>query len=430
MNQISLAELNRIIRNCLDASLDPSYWVIAEISELKVNQKGHCYLELIEKSEDEILAKARATIWSYAYRNLSTWFEGITGESLRPGLKILANVTVSFHEIYGLSLNIRDIDASFTVGERALRRQEIMKKLRDDGVAEMNKEIPLPLVPQRVAVISSPTAAGYQDFTDQLDGNSFNYQFNLRLFPAIMQGNEAESSIVSALHSIFRKTDEFDIVVIIRGGGAATDLDCFDNYNVASHVAQFPLPVITGIGHERDETIVDMVANTRLKTPTAAAEFLISGIRRYEETIDELAETVNGLAVEILDEETGHLDDLTDRIRQESSILLTEFQNRFQFLSNNFHLSARNSVRNMTVTTNQLTRMLRQILGNQINLENEKLRRITENLTLVDINAVLKRGFSITRINGKLVKNSAQVNPGDRLSTELGDGNIESVVSN
>ena len=255
MNNLTLSDLNKIIRDCLDANLDPSYWVIAEISEMKTNQKGHCYLELVEKKDDDILAKARATIWSYTYRNLSMWFETTTGESLKPGLKILANVSVSFHEIYGLSLNIRDIDASFTIGERSRRRQEVINKLKEDGVFDMNREIPLPLVPQRVAIISSPTAAGYQDFTDQLRQNEFGYGFSITLFKALVQGKEAESSINNALHSIFKHTAKYDIVVLIRGGGAAVDLECFDSYNVASHIAQFPLPVITGIGHEKDETI-------------------------------------------------------------------------------------------------------------------------------------------------------------------------------
>ena len=244
-----------------------------------------------------------------------------------------------------------------------------------------------------------------------------------------MQGNEAGSSIISALHSVFRKSDEYDIVVIIRGGGAVTDLDCFDNYNVASHVAQFPLPVITGIGHERDETIVDMVANTRLKTPTAAAEFLISGIRQYEETVDELAETVDSLAKEILDEEIDFVDNLATSIRQNSSVLLTEYHNSLHFISNNYLISARNSIQKKILTTNQSVRMLRQILTSKLVFENEKLRRISENLSLVDIDAVLQRGFSITRINGKLVKSSAQAHPGDELLTELGHGTIKSVVS-
>jgi exodeoxyribonuclease VII large subunit len=265
------------IQKTLKDNLEPSYWVVGEIGAMNVNQKGHCYLELVETKEDKLIAKSRATIWSYTYSNLSTWFQGITGQPLSEGMKILANVKVSFHELYGFSLNIQDIDANYTLGEKERLKQEVINKLIADGVYEMNKELSLPVVPQQVAVISSPTAAGYGDFITHVDNNNYAYRIHTHLFPAIMQGDEAPSSIIKALLEI-SATDVFDLVVLIRGGGSQLDLECFNDYDLCSHLAQFPLPVVTGIGHERDETIADMVAHTRQKTPTAVAEFIVQDL--------------------------------------------------------------------------------------------------------------------------------------------------------
>ncbi len=428
MNTITLSELNGIILECLDRNLNPSYWVIAEISELRVNQKGHCYLELIEKQDDEVLAKSRATIWSYAYRNLSLWFEAATGQPLQTGMKILANVTVGFHQVYGLSLNIRDIDASFTIGERARKRLEIMKKLEEEGVAGMNKEIPLPLVPQNIAVISAPTAAGYQDFTDQLDKNIHNYDFRVRLFPALMQGKEAESSIVNALHAIFKSQEHFDIVVMIRGGGASADLDCFDSYRVASHVAQFPIPVITGIGHERDETLVDWVANTRLKTPTAAAEFLISGLKQFEDSLDENLEEINGMASEIISGELMNIDNYSRDLKHLATRLISETGGEFHLLKSRLGHVSKNRVNQMITRTIHAGKLLQKIVQGRLVLEHETFRRIGENLKLMDKSAILKRGFTITRKNGKLIRDPASTEPGEEIQTEFYKGTMKSIV--
>jgi len=280
MDHLSLLELNKLIQDTLKNNLEPSYWIVAEIGELKVNQKGHCYLELLQNEESKVIARVRATIWSNTYRNLSTWFQGITGQPLAEGMKILANIKISFHELYGFSLNIQDIDASYTIGEKEKIRQEVINQLVNDGVFEMNKELTLPLVPQKVAVISSPTAAGYGDFMQHIDENPYAYRVNTKLYEAIMQGSEAPASIIQALHNV-NEIGVYDLVVLIRGGGSQLDLACFDNYELCSHLAQFPLPVLTGIGHERDDTIADMVAHTKLKTPTAVAEFILQGLAAF-----------------------------------------------------------------------------------------------------------------------------------------------------
>ena len=242
MEHLTLVALNNIIKKVLSSELEPSYWVVAEIGEMRLDQKGHCYLELVQKVENNILSKTRATIWSYTFRNINGWFEAINHKPIEAGINILANVQVSYHEIYGLSLNIKDIDANYTLGERARKRQQVIEQLNNDGVFDFNKQNILPAVPQNIAVISAPNAAGYEDFINQLINNSYGYAVHTTLFSTVMQGDNAPQSIINALHRIFENADEYDAVAIIRGGGSQLDLDCFDDYELATHIAQFPLP--------------------------------------------------------------------------------------------------------------------------------------------------------------------------------------------
>ena len=302
-NPLSLYELLGGVKMSLKSSLPPAYWVTAEISEMKVNYSGHCYLELIEKdsSGESIKAKARATIWASVYRMIQPYFETATRSKLAAGMKVMVKVSVEFHELYGFSLNITDIEPSYTVGEMALKKQEIINRLIAEGVFEMNKSQYLGDLPRRIAVVSSKTAAGFGDFMDQLARNDFGYKFYVKLFPAVMQGAEAEQSIIAALDAVFEQEAHFDLVVIIRGGGSQSDLNCFNSYWLAYHICQFPLPVLTGIGHEQDETIADLVAHTRLKTPTAVAEFLIGIFRQADQKINDLSVTLAELATDLVE---------------------------------------------------------------------------------------------------------------------------------
>lgn len=428
MEHLSLSELNRRIRDCIEKNFAATYWMVAEISELRVNQRGHCYLELVEKEGDEILAKTRATIWSYAYRNISGWFESITGDSLRPGIKILANVTVNFHEVFGLSLNIKDIDPKYTIGERAKRRQEILDKLQKDGIADMNKELPLPLVPQRIAVIASATSAGYQDFIEQLGVNPFGYRFRVELFQAVMQGKEAERSIIQAMLAVNQSLDEFDLLVIIRGGGATLDLDCFDSYELASHVAQFPLPVVTGIGHERDETITDLVANTKLKTPTAVAEFIISGCRRYDEKMEELFNYIADYAKQRLKEEAYLLDDIRQKI---SFLALGRMDKNFyglQQMKEKFNYATRNKIEQMMARINKCENNLLHTIRHLISHQKNHLDHLGSKLNLLDPESILRRGFSITRLNGHVIRDASRLNKEDTIDTEFSTGKVKSKI--
>ena len=276
---LSLLELNTRIRGALSRAFPETCWVRAEMSDVRVNtSSGHCYLEFVEKNAQtgQLVAKVRGSIWAKTFRMLKPYFEMETGQMFASGLKVLVKVSVEFHELYGLSLTVLDIDPAYTLGDMVRKRMEIIRQLQEEGVFTLNKELPFPLLPRRIAIITSPTAAGYEDFMNQLTRNKGGYPFYTKLFPALMQGERTEASVIAALDRIYQHQDLFDVVVIIRGGGATSDLNSFDSYLLAANCAQFPLPIITGIGHERDDTVVDLVAHTRMKTPTAVAEFLIS----------------------------------------------------------------------------------------------------------------------------------------------------------
>ena len=401
----SLCELNSLIKAALGELFPDAYWVIAEIADCKSNQRGHCYLDLVEKKDDRTIAQVKANIWAYEYRKLSQKFRSATGETLKPGMKIMLLAAVTFHEVYGLSLNIKDIDPAYTMGEMARKKKEVIERLRREGIADLNKGLPLPLVPKRIAVISSPTAAGYGDFFDQLDGNPYGYRFVHILFPALMQGPEAEASILAALDRISRGKRLFDAAVIIRGGGSVIDLNCFDGYELAAAIARFPLPVLTGIGHEKDDSVVDMVAHTRMKTPTAVAEFLISGMRNFEELVEDARSRICIHAERLLKDELYRLNTLIHRLA---------------------FIPAR-----MAVLGSRL-QLIRKDVGNAvrelIRKRDHRLDSMDQALRLLDPVRVLRRGYSITRHNGKVVRDASNVKKGAVIETTLHQGTITSIV--
>ena len=475
MNErLKLSELNGLVKKTVGEAFTAPVWVIGEISELKTNRSGHCYLNLIEKEEngDAIVAQARATIWSYTYRMLRPFFESTTGQQLTEGLKVLLSVSVEFHELYGYSLNIRDIDPTYTLGDMARRRREIIARLQSEGVAEMNKELDLPLVPQKIAIISSSTAAGYQDFIDQLKNNPAGYHFDLKLFPAIMQGNQAETSIIGALEQIYLYENFFDAVVIIRGGGSQADLSCFDNYNLAYFITQFPLPVITGIGHEKDDSIVDMVAHTRLKTPTAVAEFLISGVAQFDLNLDEINKQFIEIVTDLIAESKNNIAQITRMIAPLTREKISKANNNLsqtiwkldnsvkKFIQNrNYQLErkeetvrhefknfAQLQLRVLERTTRTLSGSLRQIAIAKHDQLTRKMQR-SETLfrgalsesshyldlslqmaNLTDPNKILARGYSITTYNGHALKDVNLVNSEAFIETRLYNGQIISEV--
>lgn len=475
MNErFSLSELNGQVKKVLSANFTAPVWVIGEISEINVHPNGHCYLTLIEKgeSEERIVAQARATIWSYTFRMLRPFFETTTGQQLTDGIKVLMQVSVEFHEVYGFSLNVRNIDPTYTLGDQARKRREIIRRLTDEGVITMNKELELPLVPQKIAVISSPSAAGYEDFIDQLNNNPNGFHFYTRLFPAMMQGNHAEESIVDALDRIYPYEDFFDLVVIIRGGGSQVDLSCFDNYKIAYHITQFPLPVLTGIGHEKDDSIVDLVAHTRLKTPTAVAGFILEEVAAFAEKIDFLEQEILSLVETKMKDEANRLKDLTGelailirnqlwkkknelmertwRFKQEIKLALQGSEHRLGkrlqsvvFFVDRFFYVHRQKIRtsqNMLDVSipkriagkrQQLDLFLetfRALSINKITTERHKIDLASQKAMLTDPGNILRKGYSITTVNGKLVKDLSLLKNEETIKTHFYKGAILSKI--
>jgi exodeoxyribonuclease VII large subunit len=450
--RLTLTELQLIIRDSLYMALPDMYWVTAEISEISENYAGHCYMELIEKNADEknVRARIRAIAWCKKYRFLKSFFENTTGEALRAGLKILVKVKIEYHELYGLSLNICDINPAYTVGELALKRQMIIRRLEEDGVYEMNRELILPLSIQRIAVISSKTAAGYTDFMNHLQSNSFDYVFYTKLFESAMQGEDTEKGIISALDAIAGHIDKFDIAVIIRGGGSQIDLSWFDNYNIAYHITQFPLPVITGIGHDKDMSVTDMVAHTALKTPTAAAGYIIEYMAEVENRIMEMWTEISDLARHIIERNRHQLESAAIRLFPLSGMMLSKARERLSQKTIELINSGREYTRNAGfVPQNQKQRLMSlsyNLLKNKAlaferagksihtgivnSMERKKtiIDSFEKTLEVMKPENVLRRGYTITYQNGKVMKSAGGVKADDTLKTRFCDGNIVSRV--
>ncbi len=451
-DKITLFELNQKVKDTLSKSFQTSYWVVAEVSEVKENSSGHCYLELIQKDElqDYPKAKARATIWAYTYRMLKPYFETTTGRSISSGIKILILAEVIFHEVFGYSLNITDVEPTYTIGDIEQKRREAIEKLVAEGVFDMNKALELQVPPKRVAVISSSSAAGLQDFINQLHTNNYGYKIEHTLFTAIMQGSSAEESIINALNQINEQYYNFDIVVIIRGGGSQADLACFDSYWLAAHVAQFPLPIITGIGHEKDISVVDLVAHTKLKTPTAVADFIISKFIEAESILHDLKDRLEFIIEENLTTERlqfeRRLSSITPRIFQEISkgeINIERLYRKYSYSSNQLILNERSKTTKAAKTFELLSLMkiakshnnINQFNGFLINYtlrylvnQNNLLEIIHKTNTSSDPLNILKRGYSITLHNGKTLKDSKQVKKGETVTTKLNNGELNSTV--
>ena len=408
MEAISLYELNHYIRQSLRDAMPDAYWVQAELSEVREAYNGHCYIELVQKAEqgNTFIAKARGTIWANIYKMLKPYFEQATGQRFTAGIKVLVQVSVDFHEQYGLSLTVHDIDPTYTLGDMARRRREILMQLEAEGVLTLNKELPMPLVPQRVAVISAAGAAGYGDFCDQLMSNPYGFVFYPRLFPAVMQGDRVEGSIIEALDSIAAESDQWDVVVIIRGGGATSDLSGFDTYLLAANCAQFPLPIITGIGHERDDTVLDVVAHTRVKTPTAAAEYLIARLVDAADRLSELVDTLSASVTQRMHREENRLTQLAARLPSLLTLVNTRQHHRIEQLEQRMHTA------------------LQQTLVKQ----NHRLLLIEKIVEGASPQLMLQRGYTITRCDGKVVSSASSLPKGSVLTTEFADGEVQSVI--
>ena len=405
---LSLYELNGLVKRTIRDRMSETYWVQAELSDVRSNYSGHCYLEFIQKdaSGNNLIAKARGTIWSNIYKMLKPYFEQETGQAFASGIKVLVRVSVDFHELYGYSLTVLDIDPTYTVGDMERKRREILRQLEEEGVIDLNKELEMPVLPQRIAVISSATAAGYGDFCNQLSNNPRGYGFYTELFPAIMQGERVEESIIAALDAIYARLEAFDVVVIIRGGGATSDLSGFDTYELAANCAQFPLPIITGIGHERDDTVIDLIAHTRVKTPTAAAAFLVACMDQVADRLDNLSFRLQQGVRNRLLWEHRRIEGLKQRIP--SAVYKRISDGKYGLLAAN---------RDLQMATRQF-----------LSMKKHRLELLQQRLNDALPEKQLARGYSITLKNGKAVKDASALKEGDTLVTLLYKGKVESVI--
>ena len=405
---LSLYELNGLVKRTIRDRMSETYWVQAELSDVRSNYSGHCYLEFIQKdaSGNNLIAKARGTIWSNIYKMLKPYFEQETGQAFASGIKVLVRVSVDFHELYGYSLTVLDIDPTYTVGDMERKRREILRLLEEEGVIDLNKELEMPVLPQRIAVISSATAAGYGDFCNQLSNNPRGYGFYTELFPAIMQGERVEESIIAALDAIYARLEAFDVVVIIRGGGATSDLSGFDTYELAANCAQFPLPIITGIGHERDDTVIDSIAHTRVKTPTAAAAFLIA----------------------CMDQVADRLDNLSFRLQQEVRNRLLWEHRRIEGLKQRIPSAVYKRISDAKYGLLAANRDLQMATRQFLSMKKHRLELLQQRLNDALPEKQLARGYSITLKNGKAVKDASALKEGDTLVTLLYKGKVESVI--
>ena len=440
---LTLFELNALVRQTLELGMPDDYWVEAELSEVH-EVRGHCYMELIQKDDhnNTPVAKASAKCWASTWRLARPHFERVTGQQLHAGMKVLLKVSAQFHENYGFSWIVTDIDPTYTMGDMARKRQEIIRQLKEEGVFDLQKELQLPMFCQRIAVISSANAAGYGDFVNQLENNDYGFRFHTQLFPAVMQGEGVEQSVIAALNKIFarlKKEDSslftlhsslnFDCVVIIRGGGATSDLSGFDTLALAENVANFPLPVITGIGHERDESVLDMVSHTRVKTPTAAAAFLISNLKSVLDEIEDCEQRIHAKVKQRMDMEKIRLLNYAQKIPMLFSVVRT----RQEALLGQLLVKMRSSIgyrlqdeRHRLIV---LQNNMQPVLYRKLTDERHLLDLLSQRLIGLDPNRLLKRGYSITLKNGRTVRDVSQLKEGDELETRFENGTVRSVVN-
>lgn len=385
-NPLTLYSLNNLVHEAVSVALPARYWVTGELSEVREAANGHCYIELVQRDEatGTLVAKARGTIWSRVYSLLRPYFLEQTGNHFVQGLKVLLQVSVNFHELYGYTLDVCDIEPAYTIGDMARKRQLVIKRLADEGVIGLNKELQFPLLPQRVAVISSYTAAGYGDFCDQLHNNAYGFVFYTKLFPAPMQGNGVEQGIIGALDCIARNSELWDVVVIIRGGGAVSELSCFDTYELANNCAQFPLPIVTGIGHRRDESVLDIVAHTSAKTPTAAAELLVHAMLAQAQWIATVQQDVVDAVRNRMAGEKHRLQSLVQRLPVATALFMQGMHHKLDLWQK--YMDASSPER------------------------------------------ILSLGYSITRVNGRAVRSIVDVIPGDDITTTVVGGEFTSKI--
>ena len=430
VNHLSLYELNSLVRDVISMSLPDSYWVEAELSEAREGYGGHCYMELIEKDEhsNTPIAKAHASCWRNRWMLLKPHFERVTGQRIHAGMKVLLKVHAQFHENYGFSWIVDDIDPTYTMGDMARKRMEIIQTLKEEGVFDLQKELKLPMFCQRIAVISSATAAGYGDFCNQLADNGYGLQFTTALFAATMQGEGVEQSVISALNRINEEWENWDCVVIIRGGGATSDLSGFDTLALAENVANFPLPIITGIGHERDESVLDMISFQRVKTPTAAAAFLVDHLTEVYARIGDAQEAIINYVKRRLQVERMKFERLSSQIPTLFSLVKVRQSNRLDQLLNRLKVKAERIPADGLHRLEMLDARLKEPVARKLERELHRIDMLSQRAIAQDPERLLSRGYSITLKDGKSIKDASQLKAGDEIETRFAKGVAKAVV--
>ncbi len=409
-NHITLKQLQQQIKSAVEGALPLPVWIVAEVAELKVNYSGHCYMELVEKSESKRganstpTAQARAVIWRSQWAMISPYFRQQTGSDLQAGMKIMARVMVSYHELYGLSLQILDIDPSYTLGEVERQKQLTISQLKADGVWDMNRELSMPYLVQRIAVVSSAAAAGYRDFMNELREGG--YAFRCDLYDAVVQGNAAEESICAALEEVALKQELYDVVVVIRGGGSASDLSCFNSYRLCSYVAQFPLPVLTGIGHDKDTSVADMVAHTPLKTPTAVAAWLTDRMARIEGWLEDMSVQLKTLATAMTKREELRLERLSAEIKLQAATYCQRAEARLELMRE----------------------QLFSLVERRLEREKSRLEVMQRSVEALSPKRIMELGFAVVRSGGKVLKRVGDAEAGAPIEVELADGTIKARI--
>lgn len=429
MEALSLYELNNLVATSIRLTMPDEYWVVAELSEVR-EVRGHCYMELVEKDEHSRtpIAKASAKCWRNVWMLLRSSFERHTGQSLCPGMKVMLSVHADFHEAYGFSWIVTDINPEYTLGDMARRRAEIIAQLKAEGIFELQKELCIPMFAQRIAVISSANAAGFGDFCNQLKTNDYGFQYEVSLFAAVMQGENVEASIIAALNEIYAQCDNFDVVVIIRGGGATSDMSGFDTLSLAENVANFPLPVITGIGHERDECVLDLVANQRVKTPTAAAALLIDNLLRVKHQLDYMEKTIHLGCSRQLNYEQVRLLRMMEKLPLMCRTALADQLVRLKMLSVQMNMGSKMLLSKQLQKIGNVESQLKYSSLHYTQNERLRLATIEQKLQTLDPRNLLKSGYSLTLHHGKVVRQCSQLQEGDEIETRLSDGTIYSTV--
>lgn len=422
---ITLSQLQQAIRQTLCGAFTAPVWITAEIGEMKVNARsGHCYMQLVEKGGRNGVpqAQASAVIWAGQYGMLSSFFRGATGRNLEVGMQVLLQVQVSYHELYGLSLRVTDIDPLYTLGDLERQRQETIARLKEDGVFDLNGSLELPLVPQRIAVVSSAQAAGYRDFMKELGGSP--YCFRTELFDVVMQGHGAEASIIDALGRIAARMDEFDVVVVIRGGGSQSDLSFLNSYLISYHIAQFPLPVIAGLGHDKDQSVVDMVAARSLKTPTAAAAFLVDRLADFDASLASLGQAIGNRAVQVLEQHRKEVMLVGTLLRERVAAVRMRAGWRLQSAGETMRAQIRRLMRDGVMRLDAASVQLRERTERIFAAERLRLEQAGRLVGIADPQRILARGFAVVRRGGHALTDASAVRKGERLEVTLQKGKL------